>query len=101
MELTIPHRSHWPNTIVFPKELRDAIPPYGSRALVFDSVTGLTNAAPIIPIPGCGPRARAKLLVHETGRLTGEFELRMRKLHPQHSDLFGEGRGAQRGVKSR
>ncbi|HUQ91526.1 MAG TPA: hypothetical protein VM120_07580 [Bryobacteraceae bacterium] len=28
----------WPNRIVFPKELRDAIPEYGSSALVFDSV---------------------------------------------------------------
>jgi hypothetical protein len=40
-------KSLWPNTIVFPKELRDAIPDYGSRALVFDSVSGSPSNAPV------------------------------------------------------
>ncbi len=40
MELIVPKQLHNYNTIVFPKELRDAIPWHSARSLVFDSVTG-------------------------------------------------------------
>jgi hypothetical protein len=87
MELTPPpavpvrSRSPWPNTITFPKELRDAIPEYGPRALVFDSISGshYDGAAfsALLGRPPAQPSARTKLnlLVHETGKLNGMFEL--------------------------
>jgi hypothetical protein len=67
---------------VFPKELRDAIPDYGSRALVFDSVDGSPSHAPV-SISGMigesqfdfGARTQIHLLVHETGKLDGRFTL--------------------------
>ncbi len=75
-------KSRWPNMIVFPKELRDAIPVYGSRALVFDSVSATSHTSPI-SVSGMtgeelfdfGPRTRIDLLVHETGKLDGKFTL--------------------------
>jgi hypothetical protein len=78
----IRNKSRWPNTIVFPKELRDAIPDYGSRALVFDSVGGSHSNAPV-SISGMigetqfdfGARTQIRLLVHETGKLDGQFTL--------------------------
>jgi hypothetical protein len=78
----IQSKSRWPNTIVFPKELRDAIPEYGSRALVFDSVNGSRSKAPV-SISGMigeaqvdfGTRAQIRFLVHETGKLDGQFTL--------------------------
>jgi hypothetical protein len=87
MELTPPpqvparSRSPWPNTITFPKELRDAIPTYAPRALVFDSVSGSHyDGAAFSAILGRTPaqpsaRANLKFLVHETGKLNGMFEL--------------------------
>lgn len=74
----IQSKSRWPNTIVFPKELRDAIPEYGSRALVFDSVSGSRSKAPV-SISGMigeaqvdfGTRTQIRFLVHETGKLDG------------------------------
>jgi len=70
----------WPNLFVFPKELRDAIPDYGARALVFDAVSGSTNSLPagISGMPGAtpfeaGPRAQARFLVHESGKLDGKY----------------------------
>jgi hypothetical protein len=67
---------------VFPKELRDAIPDYGARALVFDAVSGSTNNLPaeISGLSGAmpfevGPRAQAQFLVHESGKLAGKFVL--------------------------
>ena len=57
--------------MIFPQHLRDAIPVYGGRVLVFDSVTGKTNSS-IFPT---GPRAQAKLVVHETGKLNGAFDI--------------------------
>lgn len=75
-------KSRWPNTIVFPKELRDAIPDYGPRALVFDSVSGSHSRAPV-SVSGMigaaqfdfGARTQLRCLVHETGKLEGQFEL--------------------------
>ncbi len=86
MELTPPPglpiqtRTPWPNTITFPKELRDAIPHYGPRALVFDSVDGAhydgnTISALIGRCRANSARTRLKFLVHETGKLHGEFNL--------------------------
>jgi hypothetical protein len=75
-------QSQWPNTIVFPKELRDAIPVYGSRALIFDAVTGTPHTSPVA-VSGMigeeqydfGPRAQAELTVHESGKLEGVYTL--------------------------
>ena len=88
MDLTKPRslalrgRAAWPNLFVFPKELRDAIPDYGARALVFDAVSGSTNNLPaeISGLAGAmpfevGPRAQAQFLVHESGKLDGKFVL--------------------------
>ena len=62
-----------PNTMIFPQHLRDAIPVYGGRVLVFDSVTGKTNSHfSIVPTV---PRAQVKLVVHETGKLSGAFDI--------------------------
>lgn len=80
--VSVRSKSRWPNMIVFPKELREAIPEYGSRALVFDSVTESHLNAPL-PISGMidenlfnmGARAQIQLLVHETGKLDGKFAL--------------------------
>ena len=77
-------QSQWPNTIVFPKELRDAIPEYGPRALLFDAASGTPQTFPIA-VSGMrgeeffhfGPRARAELTVHETGKLNGKYTLLM------------------------
>jgi hypothetical protein len=67
---------------VFPKELRDVIPDYGSRALVFDQVRGSRSNAPV-SLSGMigaaqfdfGARAQIRFLVHETGKLNGQFTL--------------------------
>lgn len=87
MELTPPPKpparanTEWPNTITFPKELRDAIPDYAPRALVFDSVSGAhydgSQFSRLLGVPyrGNGARTRLKLLVHETGKLKGQFDL--------------------------
>jgi hypothetical protein len=79
MELT-KSNTPWPNTITFPTELRDAIPHYAPRALVFDSVSGAHyDGNQISALIGRyrveGARTCLKLQVHETGRLNGEFEL--------------------------
>ena len=72
------------NTIAFPKELRDAIPVHSSRLLEFDRVTGTTNQswASYNPewLKAAGfdtskNRAQISLLAHETGRLSGQFEI--------------------------
>jgi len=75
-------KTAWPNLFVFPKELKDAIPDYGSRALVFDAVSGSTNNLPagISGLSGArpfeiSPRAQAQFLVHESGKLDGRFAL--------------------------
>jgi hypothetical protein len=80
--IAIRSQSQWPNTIVFPKELGDAIPVYGSRALIFDAVSGTPHTSPVA-VSGMlgeeffdfGPRARAELTVHESGKLNGAYNL--------------------------
>jgi hypothetical protein len=87
MEL-VPLKSAWPNTITFPRELREAIPDYGPRALVFDAVSGSHYDGAVFsallgkPSASNGARACLKLLVHETGKLDGKFHL--------HVDLDAE-----------
>lgn len=74
--------SRWPNMFIFPKELRDAIPDYGARALVFDAVSGTPTRGPafLAGSPAAealadGPRAQVRFLVHETGAYDGKFPL--------------------------
>jgi hypothetical protein len=87
MELTppnLPTRSDapWPNMIIFPQELKKAIPDYGSRALVFGSVSGFVGTSPV-SVAGMvdetafdmGRRTQLQLVVHETGALQGEFKV--------------------------
>ena len=87
MELTPPPgvpittKSQWPNTITFPKELKSAIPDYAARVLVFDSVSGShydgAAYAAMLGRPHAGKivRTSLQLLVHETGKLDGKFNL--------------------------
>jgi hypothetical protein len=61
------------NTIAFPRELRDAIPDlHEGRVLEIDSISG--RAANTPPF---GPLVELKVLVKETGKLTGKFVVRM------------------------
>jgi hypothetical protein len=57
----------------FPRELRDAIPDlHAGRALVLDSINGQVTSNPLF-----GSLVTLKLVVKETGKLTGEFVVRM------------------------
>jgi hypothetical protein len=61
------------NYMAFPRELRDAIPDlHAGRSLELDSITG-QSSNPIWR----GPCVQLKLLVKETGNLTGRFVIRM------------------------
>ncbi len=59
----------------------DLTPPaYGDRALVFDAVSGTTDNIPaqLAGLQGTtawesSPRAQARFLVHETGKLNGKY----------------------------
>ncbi len=80
--LTVRGRRSMAQPLCVPKELRDAIPEYGARALVFDGVSGSTGNLPaqISGLAGAtqfeiGPRAQAQFLVHESGKLDGRFTL--------------------------
>ena len=77
-------RRRLPNTIVFPKELRDAIPAHSPRALEFDRVSATTQRSWIDfshewrtagGFDLSVPRAQLSLLAHETGKLDGQFEI--------------------------
>jgi hypothetical protein len=83
-KLALSAPSSYPNLFVFPKELRDAIPEYGPRALVFDEVSGTTANLPaaIAGLRGAmpfelAPRAQAQFVVHESGKLNGRFLVSM------------------------
>ena len=83
-KLTLGGRPSYPNFFVFPKEIRDAIPEYGPRALVFDEVSGTTSNLPaaIAGLRGATPfdvipRAQAQFVVHESGKLNGRFLVSM------------------------
>jgi len=61
------------STMAFPRELRDAIPDlHAGRVLELDSVNGLASNTALF-----GRRVSLKLLVKETGKLAGEFVVRM------------------------
>jgi len=61
------------NTMAFPRELRSAIPDlHAGRVLELDSINGHASHFRLF-----GPLVELKLLVKETGKLQGEFVVRM------------------------
>jgi hypothetical protein len=61
------------NTMAFPRELRGAIPDlHTGRVLELDSINGQGSNTPLF-----GPLVQLKLVVKETGKLTGQFVVRM------------------------
>ncbi len=61
------------NTMAFPRELRAAIPDlHAGRVLELDSINGHAGNSLLF-----GPMVDLKLVVKETGKLTGEFVVRM------------------------
>jgi len=74
----LPARRRWAlttNTMGFPRALRDAIPDMPTcvgRVLKIDSVDGEASNSAIF-----GPSVHLKLVVKETGKLSGEFVIRM------------------------
>jgi hypothetical protein len=61
------------NTMAFPRELREAIPElHTGRALELDSINGQSSNTVLF-----GPRVELKLVVKETGKLSGQFVIRM------------------------
>ena len=74
----LPARRRWAlttNTMGFPRELREAIPDLPTcvgRVLKIDSVNGDASNTRLF-----GPSVHLKLVVKETGKLSGEFVIRM------------------------
>jgi hypothetical protein len=61
------------NYMAFPRELREAIPDlHAGRALELDSIHGQSSNTLLF-----GPLVQLKLLVKETGKLSGQFIVRM------------------------
>jgi hypothetical protein len=63
------------NTIAFPTALRDAIPDLptcAGRVLKLDSISGDASDSSLF-----GPRVRLNLVAQETGKLTGEYNVRI------------------------
>jgi hypothetical protein len=61
------------NTMAFPRELRLAIPDlHTGRVLELDSINGQSSNTFLF-----GPLVELKLVVKETGKLTGQFVVRM------------------------
>ena len=61
--------------MVFPRALRDAIPDlptYAGRVLEIDSVDGHASNTALF-----GPRVQLRVMVKETGKLTGKFAVRI------------------------
>ena len=57
------------NTMAFSRELRQAIPDlHAGRVLELDSINGRTSDIPVF-----SPPVELRLVVKETGKLTGEF----------------------------
>jgi len=76
-----------PNTMSFPRGLRDAIPDTpacAGRVLELASTSG----AVALTYPGCPP-VELRLLTRETGRLTGEFVVVV-NLQPQAARALAE-----------
>ena len=61
------------NYMALPRELREAIPDlHAGRALELDSINGQSSNTLLF-----GPLVQLKLLVKETGKLSGQFIIRM------------------------
>jgi len=61
------------NTMAFPREMREAIPDlHAGRVLELDSINGHASNTVLF-----GPLVDLKLVVKETGKLKGEFVIRM------------------------
>src|SRR5579859_4020362 len=63
------------NTMGFPRELREAIPDLPTcvgRVLKVETINGDATNSPLF-----GPRVNLKLVVKETGKLKGEFVIRL------------------------
>ena len=74
-DVPIPRRPLSRNTMAFPRELRDAIPDlptYVGRVLELDSMSAQPTHSHLF-----GPRVNLKLIVKETGKLHGEFTVRV------------------------
>ncbi len=72
-KLPTPRRLARRNYMSFPRELREAIPDlYTGRVLELESVNGQASNHPLF-----GPRVSLKLVVKETGKLAGEFVVRL------------------------
>jgi hypothetical protein len=72
------------NVMEFPRELRDAIPDlHAGRILELDSISGTASNLSIL-----GPPIDLKLVVKETGKLKGQFVIRM-SLHPEEARKLG------------
>ncbi len=75
------------NTILFPRELRDAIPDlptYTGRLLELESIDGR-----IIDNPLFGRSVTVKMVVSESGKLKGKFEVRL-GLQPEAARALAE-----------
>ena len=75
------------NYIMFPRELRDAIPnlpTYTGRLLELESIDGS-----IIDNPLFGQSVSVKMVVTETGKLKGKFEVEL-GLQPEAARALGE-----------
>lgn len=67
----IPRGVYRHNWVAFPRELRTAIPDlHGGRVLEIDSLSGQSSNTPLM-----GPLVELKLVVKETGKLSGKFVL--------------------------
>jgi len=61
------------NMMAFPRELRGAIPDlHGGRVLELDSINGQASNTVLF-----GPLVELRLIVKETGKLSGRFAIRM------------------------
>lgn len=75
------------NTILFPRELRDAIPDlptYAGRVLELESIDGTMSNTPFF-----GPLVHVKMTVIETGKLKGRFVVRL-GLHAEAARAMAE-----------
>jgi len=71
----MPRRTRNRNTMTFPRELRAAIPDLPTcmgRVLQLDSMNGQVSSSRLF-----GTRVHLKLVVKETGKLKGEFVVRV------------------------
>jgi hypothetical protein len=74
-DVPVPRSRFSRNTMSFPRELRDAIPDlptYVGRVLELDSMSAQPTNTQLF-----GPRVHLKLVVKETGKLNGEYTVRV------------------------